>query len=65
MQDEQKTKTMAENYNDLIMLDFTEVCEQKPNELAFFLNEPENLVVERTCNMQMELSSNKLPKFST
>ena len=35
---------MAQQYDQLLMLDFTEMADQKPNELKFFLNEPEKLV---------------------
>ena len=65
MEDENKTKNMVDSYNELIMLDFRHIVENKPNELAFFLNEPEALRPGHNCNMELEIISNRLAKFST
>lgn len=45
---------MAKNYNDLFMLDFTEMVEEVASELRFFLHEPEKL----DTNTEYEFASN-------
>lgn len=58
---------MAQNYNDLIMIDFPDLVDKKSDQLAFYLNEPEKLSFENeaACNMQQEIYSSRLAKFST
>lgn len=43
LEDESKDNMMAKLYNDLLMMDFTELVEEKADDLLFFLNEPEKL----------------------
>ena len=38
---------MTDQYNDIIMMDFRELCEAKSDELRFFLDEPEKLGFEQ------------------
>ena len=68
LEDEGKDNTMAKIYNDLLMMDFTELVEEKADDLRFFLNEPEKLIVqpgEVLVNMELDLFSVKLDKYST
>ena len=64
--DEEKDAKLSQMYTDLLMLDFTEILENKSEELSFFLNEPEKLSgnLSIQANMETEISSCKLPKFS-
>lgn len=66
VRDESKNKDMADNYNALFMIDFIDLVQKKPNELDFFLNEPEKLAFdnESACNMEQEFFSTRLKKFS-
>jgi hypothetical protein len=64
IKDEDKSPNMVMSYNDLLMLDFKEIIDEKPNELEFYLNEGDCPVDQLGCYMQQEIVSAKLPKYS-